>query len=72
MKKTDGYRGVLLMHAHLAELGITTYITDKPMQQLENSSKAVYQQKIIQCGIQDSSSYFTANYYSPEEMQSQI
>jgi hypothetical protein len=30
------------MHEMLAEQGITTYITDKPMQQLEKSSKAVY------------------------------
>jgi len=43
MIKTDGYRGILLMHAMLAEQGITTYITDKPMQQLELSSKSVYQ-----------------------------
>jgi len=29
--KVDGYRGVLLIHAMLAEQGITTYITDKPV-----------------------------------------
>jgi len=29
--KNDGYLGVLLVHAMLAEKGITSYITDKPI-----------------------------------------